>query len=279
MSAAAKPLLSVCIPAHDEQDSIGPTLDELEAVLSRAEIPHEFVVANDNSKDGTEAVVRERMQRGLPIRLINRRPPGGFGRAVRSCLDHFQGEVVAVVMADRSDDPEDVVRCYDKIREGYDAVFGSRFLPGAVVKDYPRIKLLANRLGNKLIQCLFWTEHNDLTNAFKVYRADAIRSLLPLYSSHFNLTIEISLGLLVRRFKIARLPINWFGRTSGVAKFHVLKLGRRYFATLMKVYAEKLFVHDDLIAEHGSKLDRLHNVAGSAEEVVTNIGATAPALR
>jgi dolichol-phosphate mannosyltransferase len=267
----AKPLLSVCIPARNEEQNITRSIDTIHGELDAAGVPHEFVIANDNSTDGTERVVREKMQQGCPIRLINRRPPGGFGRAIRSCLDHFRGEIVVVVMADLSDDPKDIVRYYEKINEGFDAVFGSRFMKGSVVKDYPRIKLIANRLGNKLIQLLFWTKHNDMTNAFKAYRADAIRSLLPLYASHFNLTIEISLGLLIRNLRVASIPINWYGRTWGSAKFNIRTLGRRYFATIMKAWAERRFIHDDLMAEHGKKLDHIHNVQGVEDEVFTNI--------
>ncbi|MEM9594405.1 MAG: glycosyltransferase family 2 protein [Acidobacteriota bacterium] len=266
---ASRPLLSVCIPAYDEEGSIGSTIDTLAAELDRAGVPFELVIANDNSSDGTEAVIRSKMAEGHPIRLVNRRPPGGFGRAIRSCLDHFQGEVVAVVMADMSDDPKDLVRCYETICEGYDAVFGSRFMRGGKVESYPFIKRVANRLGNRLIQLLFWTRHDDLTNAFKVYRADAIRSLLPLRASHFNLTVEISVGLLIRRFKIARLPIRWYGRKHGLAKFKIKELGRRYLATLMKLYADRIFIHDDLMAEHNKTLSTLGAGAeGSRDEVI-----------
>jgi len=267
----SRPILSVCIPAHNEEQNIGKAILAIATALTGADVPYEFVIANDNSGDGTERVIRGKMAEGYPIRLVNRRPPGGFGRAIRSCLDHFQGEIVVVVMADLSDEPMDIVRYYAKINDGYDAVFGSRFMKGSVVKDYPRIKLVANRLGNKLIQLLFWSNHNDLTNAFKAYRADAIKSLLPLYSSHFNLTIEISLGLLSRNFRVAKIPINWYGRTWGSAKFNIRTLGRRYLATLMKAYAEKMFIHDDLLAEHGRKLQKIHELAGTEDEVVTNI--------
>ncbi len=264
-------LLSVCIPAHNEEENIGKAIDEIAEELRASEVPFEFVIANDNSQDGTEEVILQKMKEGHPIRLIRRSPPGGFGRAIRSCLDHFQGDIVVVVMADLSDDPKDIVRYYQKIEEGYDAVFGSRFMKGAVVHDYPKVKLIANRIGNKLLQLLFWSEHNDLTNAFKAYRADAIRSLLPLFSSHFNLTIEISVGLMIRKFKVARIPINWYGRTWGSAKFKIRELGRRYMATMMKLWAERLFIHDDLLAEHGKKLDKIHHVQGSADIMITNI--------
>lgn len=247
---AANPLLSICIPAHNEEGNIGKTIDIVSQVLRENSIPFEFVIADDNSIDNTAFVIRERMKAGIPIRLVKRSPPGGFGRALRTCLSHFNGDLVVIVMADMSDDPQDIVKYYRKLCEGYDAVFGSRFIAGSVVTDYPRVKLIANRFGNKLIQLLFRTSHNDLTNSFKAYRAEAIRSVLPLYSSHFNLTIELSVGILVRNFRIATVPINWYGRTWGRANFRIRALGRRYFATLLKMYAERIFIKDDVLAEH-----------------------------
>jgi len=265
----SQPLLSVCIPAHNEEGNIGRTIDVISQTLMRHEIPYEFVISNDNSKDGTEQIIRAKMAQGLPIVLVNRRPPGGFGRAVRSCLQNFRGDFVVIVMADLSDEPEDIIKYYKALKDGNDAVFGSRFMKGAVVKDYPFIKLIANRVGNKLIQLMFRTRHNDLTNAFKGYRADAVRSIMPLYSSHFNLTIELSLGLMIRNFKIATVPVNWYGRNWGRANFKIRELGRRYFATLFKLYAERLFIMDDVMTEHDMKLESLRSDMPSVEEVIS----------
>jgi dolichol-phosphate mannosyltransferase len=266
-----KPLLSVCIPAYNEEGNVGQTIESVNRELEAAAIPHEFVIANDNSSDNTASVVRGRMDAGVPIRLINRRPPGGFGRAIRSCLDHFRGDVMVIVMADLSDDPADIVRYYEKINEGFDAVYGSRFARGSVRRDYPAAKLIANRFGNSLIQVLFRTSHNDLTNSFKAYRAEAIRSILPLYSSHFNVLIEISIGILIRDFRIAAMPVNWYGRTWGRANFRIRELARRYFATLFKVYAERVFIWDDVMAEHQIKTESLIGTGKGKEEVITNI--------
>lgn len=267
----SNPILSVCIPAYNEEENIGKTIDAVSQALISAGIPYEFVIANDNSTDATENVIRNRMEAGIPIRLVNRIPPGGFGRAIRSCLSHFQGDIVVVVMADLSDDPADIIKYYKKMNEGYDAVFGSRFMAGAVVKDYPTLKLIANRLGNWLIQVLFRTKHNDLTNAFKAYRGEAIRSIMPFYSSHFNITIEISVGLLTRGFKIAAVPVNWYGRTWGQANFKIKTLGRRYIATLTKLYAERIFIHDDIMSEHASTLQSLQERPEDGEQIITNI--------
>jgi dolichol-phosphate mannosyltransferase len=152
-------------------------------------------------------------------------------------------------MADQSDDPLDLVKCYGKIGEGYDCVFGTRFNQQSTVEKYPIGKLIVNRVVNRLIQLMFWTKHNDLTNAFKVYRASVIRECGPYTSSHFNITIEMSLSALIRGYSIASVPINWYGRTWGVSNLRVTQMGRRYLAVLLKLFCERLLIADDLVAE------------------------------
>jgi dolichol-phosphate mannosyltransferase len=244
-----KLMLSVVIPAYNEESNIGPTIVELDGALRQAAVPFEIVVVDDNSSDGTEAVVSDLMQRIEEIRLIGRTPPGGFGRAIRSGLDHVKGEVVAVYMADQSDDPADLVRCYQRIEEGYDCVFGSRFIKGAKVTNYPWFKLVVNRIVNRMIQIMFWTRHNDLTNAFKLYRTHVVRECGPYKSSHFNLTIEMSLSALIRRYSIASEPVNWYGRTSGVSNLRITQMGRRYLVVLLRMFFERILITDDLVAE------------------------------
>lgn len=244
-----KDLYSIIIPAYNEEENIKPTVVEIIQALTEEKIPHEIVVVNDNSKDKTPQVVMQ-LQREYPqVKLINRNPPGGFGRAIRTGLENFSGEYVAIVMADLSDDPKDIVKYYRKLKEGYDCVFGSRFMKGSKVVDYPLKKLWVNRIVNRVIQLMFWCEHNDLTNAFKAYRYDVIKSIQPLRSSHFNITIEMSLSALIRGYKIAKVPINWYGRKWGSSNLRLRAMGRRYLATLMMVWFQRIFILDDLLAE------------------------------
>lgn len=241
--------LSVVIPAYNEEQNLPRTIGDLQLALREEMIPYEIVVVNDNSRDGTERVVRELMTLDADLRIVNRRPPGGFGRAIRTGLDEATGDVVCIVMADSSDHPEDVVAYYRKICEGYDCVFGSRFLRGSKVTDYPRGKLVVNRIVNKLMQWMFWCPFNDLTNAFKAYRTSVIRESGPFHSSHFNITIEMSLSALVRKYNIAQIPISWTGRTWGASNLRIREMGRRYLATLLRVYGDKLLLSDDILAE------------------------------
>ena len=241
--------LSVIIPAHNEEKNINETASRIIPLLVREKIPFELLLVNDNSADGTLAVLRDLARKYEMVRIVDRTPPNGFGRAVRAGLNSFDGDVVMIVMADLSDDPNDIVKYYRKIEEGYDCVFGSRFLKASVVEDYPLLKLLVNRVVNRMLQLLFMTRHNDLTNAFKAYRAEVIRNIMPLQASHFNITIELSLSALIRGYRISQVPINWYGRKWGASKLSLQAMGRRYLATLIKIWFEKLLIMDDLMTD------------------------------
>ena len=243
---------SIIVPAHNEEANVSPTLRALADALRAEGIPFELVVVDDNSTDGT-AQAAYTAQKDIPeIVLVGNPGASGLGRAVRHGLRHFTGDLVAIVMADQSDNPADVVRCYRKIEEGYDCVFGSRFMKGSNVTAYPPLKLAVNRLGNTVIRLMFLTRHNDLSNAFKVYRRHVIEAISPLRAAHFNITIEMSLSALIRRYAVAAIPISWSGRTWGQSNLRIREMGRRYLCTLLKLWFERLLILDDVMAEMNS---------------------------
>ncbi|MBI2424574.1 MAG: glycosyltransferase family 2 protein [Candidatus Hydrogenedentes bacterium] len=244
---------TVLIPAYNEEKNIVPTVERLAAALRPEGIPFELLVVNDNSQDATTAVLEAKRAEIPEIRVVHNQPPGGLGRAIRCGLRHFEGDLAAIVMADSSDHPDDVVKCYRKIEEGYDCVFGSRFIEGSKVTHYPPVKLVVNRIVNRMMQALFMTRHNDLTNAFKVYQRHVIESISPLQAAHFNITIEMSLSCLIRHYRIAQVPITWSGRTWGQSNLRLRKMGRRYLCTLLMIWFERLLILDDLMTENKAR--------------------------
>ena len=226
------------IPAHDEADSIADTVRLLADELERERIAYEILVVDDASTDGTKDVV-DALAAGNP-RIVCRpsHNPPGFGFAIRSGLDDFSGDTVAIVMGDGSDAPADVVRYHRLLEQGYDCAFGSRFVRGANVHDYPLPKLVLNRVVNFGIRLLFRHGYNDTTNAFKAYRRDVIQTVQPLLSNHFNLTVELPLKAIVRGHSYAVVPISWTNRRSGASKLALQEMGSRYLFIVLYVFLE-----------------------------------------
>ena len=245
VAAGAPGVLSVVIPAHNEAESIEETVATLAAALDEAGISHEILIVNDNSTDNSSAVIAGLAGRYATVRSIDNTPPNGFGFAVRAGLDAFRGDVVAIVMADGSDAPADLVKCYRLLGEGYDCVFGSRFIAGGQVHDYPIHKLILNRLANTFIRILFQQRFNDFTNAFKMYRREVIAGLQPLLSHHFNLTVELPLKAIIRGYRFAVVPISWQNRKAGVSKLRLREMGSRYLFIVLYCFIEKQLSRGD----------------------------------
>jgi len=249
--------LSIIIPVHQERDAIAGTVDALERTLTAASIPHEILVVDDHSRDDSATVLDALSERMPTMRWIRNESPPGYGYAIRAGLDAYAGDAVCIVMADASDDPNDVVAYYRKLEEGYECVFGSRFISGAHVHDYPRPKLVMNRVANTLIRVLFGSRYNDWTNAFKCFRREAIDGVRPILSCHFNLTVELPLKAAVRGYSYAVVPVQWRGRATGASKFRVKEMGSRYMFVILYVLLEKWLARGDYVrtraAKHASK--------------------------
>jgi dolichol-phosphate mannosyltransferase len=232
-------LLSVVIPACDEEGCIASTVEHLHLELRLNEIEHEIIVVDDGSADRTAAIVMALGERIPAVRLINNVPPHGFGRAITCGLKHMSGDAAVIMMADESDDCRDVVRYLNALNEGWDGVFGSRFMKGGGVIDYPLLKLGLNRLANTFIRGLFGISLNDTTNAFKAYRRTVIEGCQPLLSAHFNLTVELPLKAVIRGYSWTVIPITWRNRRTGVAKLKIQEMGSRYLFICLYLWLEK----------------------------------------
>ncbi len=238
-------LYSVVIPARNEEGSLKTMLESLHQAFKREGIEHEIVAVDDGSTDGTWDLLN-RLKSEIPeLRPIQNDGLNGFGRAIIFGLDHCKGDAVTIMMADASDDPEDAVKYWRKLQEGYDCAFGSRFVKGGAVYDYPKVKLFVNRMANLFLKVFFNMSLNDTTNAFKAYRMEVIDACRPLISPHFNLTVEIPLKAMVRGFSWDVLPITWQNRKAGVAKLKMKEMGSRYLFICLYMWLEKYFSQGD----------------------------------
>ena len=243
--AAPLQLYSVVIPARDEEESLPDTIADIVRTFSAEGIAHEIVVVDDGSRDRTWAVLQELRQKYPTLSPVQNHAPHGFGRAVVRGLDHSRGDAVVIMMADASDSSHDAVKYWRLLNAGHDCAFGSRFMVGGEVIDYPRVKLLVNRVANFFVRVAFNIPLNDVTNAFKAYRRTVIDGCRPFLAPHFNLTVEIPLKAIVRGYTYAITPISWRNRRHGVAKLKIKEMGSRYFFICAYVWLEKYFSRGD----------------------------------
>ncbi|MBU0611773.1 MAG: glycosyltransferase family 2 protein [Armatimonadetes bacterium] len=245
-SANEGPFFSIIIPARNERAGIEATCRAIIAEFAdQALADYEILVINDHSTDDTAAVLQRLAAECPQVRAIENGTRPGFGTAVACGLEAYRGECACIVMGDLSDAPADIVAYYRLMRDGHECVFGSRFIRGARVVDYPWPKLVLNRLANWFIQVLFRLPLNDTTNAFKCYRREVIEGLRPLLSHHFNLTVELPLKAVVRGYEYTVIPISWTNRKTGLSKLRLQEMGSRYLFIVLYVWLEKSLSRGD----------------------------------
>jgi dolichol-phosphate mannosyltransferase len=237
--------VSLVIPARNEAGNIDGTLAALRRRLAHAAIDYEILVVDDGSSDGTADRVRAHGREDPRVRVLVNEGRHGFGYAVRFGLDHYLGDAVVIVMADGSDEPDDVVAYARVLEQQAECAFGSRWIAGSAVHAYPRFKYFVNRLTNQAIRLLFGIKYNDVTNAFKGYRRNVIDGCRPFLSPHFNLTVEIPLKAIVRGYSYEVIPISWRGREVGESALKLQEMGSRYLFIVLNVWLEKMLTRGD----------------------------------
>ena len=245
--------LSVVIPARNEGGNIGNTLENLIRRLDRESLSFELIVVDDGSEDDTTVQIERRASLDGRIRLLRNEGQHGFGRTVRLGLKAASGDAVVITMADGSDDPDDVAKYYHVLCDQADCAFGSRWVRGGSVEDYPPLKRVLNRIGNTFIRLLFGLRYNDITNAFKGYRKEVIQGCGPLWSPHFNLTVELPLKAIVRGYSYVVVPIGWRSRKAGESRFSAKEMGSRYLYIILNVWLERLLTKGDYQRPQGEQ--------------------------
>ena len=230
-------MLSIIVPVRNETDSLEDIFNYFTNNL--IEEDYEVLIINDFSEDDTLLKAKQLNERNKNIKVFNNKKKG-LGGAINLGITNASGDFVTIMMADRSDDIEDLKEYYKLIKfEKLDAILGSRFLKDSKVSDYPIQKLILNRIFNFFVSLIFFNKYNDYTNAFKIYKKKVLLEIMPLISESFNIFLEIPLKIISRKYKYKIIPINWMGRKKGKSKFKIKELRSKYLFTLIYCFIEK----------------------------------------
>jgi len=234
--------LSIVIPCRNEEENLEITIKDIESYLKDKIDDFEINLINDFSIDRTFEKGKSISVKNEIVKIYNNKN-SGLGGAINLGIEKSSKEFTVIVMADLSDSPEDIVKYYNEIKEkNLDAVLGSRFTKHSNVVDYPKNKLILNRIFNYFVKLIFWKKYDDYTNAFKIYKTHVLREIRPLVSENFNIFLELPLKIIIRNYKYSIIPIDWRNRNKGKAKFKVKELGSKYLFTLLYCFFEKILL-------------------------------------
>ena len=232
---------SIIIPCRDEEENVDLIASNI--LRECSEYDYEIIFIDDFSQDTTLDKLKNISKNNQNIFFLENNIKG-LGGAITLGLKKFNGEYVTIMMADSADSIEDLKKYFELISENkYDAIFGSRFIKGGSTKDYPKIKLFLNRVFNNITRILFLSNYNDFTNSFKIYKKSVINNLFPIVSENFNIFLELPLKTISRGYKYKIIPIKYFNRTKGDAKFKINELGSKYIFTLLYCLLEKILLN------------------------------------
>jgi len=239
--------VSCIVPARNEEENITSVVDALTPVLSNTPLikDYEIILVDDNSTDSTGRLIDTLAEKDTHIRTVHRTTSPGFGNAIKYGMKQAKGDIVIPFMGDLSDNPLDIPGLVERIGDGYDVAYGSRFIEGGTLNNYPWAKLIANRAFNNLVRISFGIPYRDITNAFKAYRKEVLDEIGidTLESSGFDLTVEIPIKAHILGFRSSEVPVQWCDRTAGEAKLKLSRNGSIYGKRFLS-----LFFRGNLIA-------------------------------
>ena len=232
--------LSIIIPCRNEEENIYSTIYSLKKKLSKKIKNYEIIIVNDFSEDKTLEICKKFSSKKI---IVKNNLKKGLGGAINLGIESSKKKYTTIMMADSSDSFFDLIKYYKTINcEDLDAVMGSRFLKESKISDYPIKKLIFNRIFNYMVKIFFFSDYNDFTNAFKIYKRNCLIEIKPLVSENFNIFLEIPLKIISRKKKYKIIPINWKNRKKGNTKFKIKELSSKYLFTFVYCLIEKILI-------------------------------------
>jgi dolichol-phosphate mannosyltransferase len=167
---------------------------------------------------------------------VERKPPGGVGRALRDGYAAATGRYILTMDSDFLQIVPELRDLFDAVAEGHDGAIGSRFSHESVLMNYPFFKILCNRSFHLLVNLILPCRVRDISNNLKIYRAGVLKDL-EIEQDHFAANVETGLKPLLAGYDVVEVPISWINRTidMGTSSFKIVKVAPNYFLEFLKI--------------------------------------------
>tara|TARA_B100001057_G_scaffold476480_1_gene544534 strand:- start:21544 stop:22248 length:705 start_codon:yes stop_codon:yes gene_type:complete len=228
--------ISIIIPAKNEDKIIKDTIRNLKKKLK--EIDFEIIVIDDFSTDNTFDIIKNLKIKNV---FVYKNKLKGVASAIKLGIKFSKKKYICIYMADQSDGLTDLINYYKLISNNkIDAVFGSRFIEGSKVVNYPKIKYVLNRFFNLFVKIIYISDYNDFTNAFKIYSTKKIKKLNLNLSTSFEIFLELPLKFINKKGIYLICSISWRQRKKNLSKFKINELGSKYLKVLIYCLLNKI---------------------------------------
>jgi dolichol-phosphate mannosyltransferase len=225
--------ISFVIPCHNEEMNINPLVEKL--FLMYREYVHEIIIVNDNSTDRTAEVAREISKREPRVKLVDRKPPNGVGRALRDGYAVCTGRYVLTMDSDFVQIVPELRDMFDVVAAGHDGAIGSRFTHESLMLNYAFVKIISNRGFHALANLFLPIRVRDTSNNLKLYRTEILKDL-EIEDPGFAANAETGLKPLLSGYDIKEVPISWINRTvaMGQSSFRIPRVAPHYASVLRR---------------------------------------------
>ena len=229
----ALPYLSIIIPAHNEEQRLPHTLEQVADFLSRQDFSSEIIVVENGSSDRTLALAQAYAQRMPNLRVLHS-AERGKGLAVKMGMLAARGRYRFFADADLSMPIAEVVRFIPPALPDVQVAIGSREAPGAVRYDEPSYRHVTGRVFNTIVRVLALPGLEDTQCGFKCFRGDIADEVFPLQTiSGWTFDVEVLFIARRRGYHIAEVGIPWYFNAD--SKVRVARDASRMFLDLINI--------------------------------------------
>jgi len=234
--------VSFVIPFHNEEKNCIPMVERVVKYARRNHLIFEVIPVDDRSTDQTPIFLRSLFIKHSSVKPVFRKVDieergNTMGKALVAGTKKAKGKIVIWTMGDMADDTKTYGEIIKKLNEGFDMVFGSRYMPGGSRGNLDRIKAFLSSWGTRLAQLLFGVEVHDITNAFRGFKK-SVFDQLQLDSSGFSISPEFAIKAHLAGFRLGEVPTIYTNRVEGVSNFKLYKMTKSYLTLYWKLFCK-----------------------------------------